>query len=86
MATTVKWTQCGQRHAYGDSFYIAEIHTDEKLTEEQILKLVGNSGRLPRAEWQKGCWKSAEIYFKGYYTITETSYGYRYEGCNPYTD
>lgn len=85
MATEVKWTQRGQRHAYGDSFYVAEIHTDEKLTEEEILKLVNNRSRLPYAEWRKH-FGNPSIYFGGYYTITPTSYGYKYEGCNPYTD
>lgn len=85
MATEIKWTQCGQRHAYGDSFYVAEIHTDEELSEEQILKLVDNRSRLPYAEWQKA-FGNPVIYFSGYYTITKTSYGYRYDGCEPFTD
>lgn len=84
MATTVKWTHCGQKHAYGDSFYEAEIHTDKELSEEEILKLVNNR-RLPYGEWSKRFGDPA-IYFGGYYTITPTSYGYKYIGCDPYTD
>lgn len=84
MAVELKWTKCGQYHAYGDSHYVCEIHTDEELTKEQILKLVKNH-RLPYAEWSKN-FGDPNVYFSGYYQISKQSYGYRYEGVDPYTD
>ena len=34
----LKWTHCGQKHAYGDSHYECEIHTQEEL-EEQLVDI-----------------------------------------------
>ena len=81
----LKWTHCGQKHAYGDSHYECEIHTQEELEEKDILLLVNNGRRLPKEEWQK---RHGDIneYFRGYYTITKTNYGYFYHGVYPYDD
>ena len=81
----LKWTHCGQKHAYGDSHYECEIHTQEELEEKDILLLVNNGRRLPKEEWQK---RHGDIneYFRGYYTIVKTSYGYFYHGVYPYDD
>lgn len=81
----LKWTHCGQKHAYGDTFRECEIHTPDTLEENDILLLVGNGHKLPKAEWQKNT-DDISIYFGGWYTITKTEYGYRYIGCEPYTD
>lgn len=81
----LKWTHCGQRHAYGDTFRECEIHTPDVLKENDILLLVGNGHKLPKAEWQKNT-GDISIYFGGWYTITKTEYGYKYVGCEPYTD
>ena len=81
----LKWTHCGQKHAYGDTFRECEIHTPDILEENDILLLVGNGHKLPKAEWQKNT-DDISIYFGGWYTITKTEYGYKYIGCEPYTD
>jgi len=81
----LKWTHCGQKHAYGDTFRECEIHTPDTLKENDILLLVGNGHKLPKAEWQKNT-DDISIYFGGWYTITKTEYGYKYIGCEPYTD
>lgn len=81
----LKWTHCGQKHAYGDTFRECEIHTPDVLEENDILLLVGNGHKLPKAEWQKNT-DDISIYFGGWYTITKTEYGYKYVGCEPYTD
>ena len=81
----LKWTHCGQKHAYGDTFRECEIHTPDVLEENDILLLVGNGHKLPKAEWQKNT-DDISIYFGGWYTITKTEYGYKYIGCEPYTD
>lgn len=83
--TELKWTHCGQKHAYGDTFRECEIHTPDVLEENDILLLVGNSHKLPKAEWQKNT-DDISVYFGGWYTITKTEYGYKYVGCEPYTD
>lgn len=81
----LKWTHCGQKHAYGDTFRECEIHTPDTLEENDILLLVGNGHKLPKAEWQKNT-DDISIYFGGWYIITKTEYGYKYIGCEPYTD
>lgn len=81
----LRWTHCGQKHAYGDTFRECEIHTPDVLEENDILLLVGNGHKLPKAEWQKNT-DDISIYFGGWYTITKTEYGYKYIGCEPYTD
>lgn len=81
----LKWTHCGQKHAYGDTFRECEIHTPDVLEENDILLLVGNGHKLPKVEWQKNT-DDINIYFGGWYTITKTEYGYKYIGCEPYTD
>lgn len=81
----LKWTHCGQKHAYGDTFRECEIHTPDVLEENDILLLVGNGHKLPKTEWQKNT-DDISIYFGGWYTITKTEYGYKYIGCEPYTD
>ena len=81
----LKWTHCGQINAYGDSHYECEIHTQEELEEKDILLLVNNGRRLPYKEWRK---RHGDIneYFRGYYIITKTNYGYFYHGVYPYDD
>lgn len=81
----VKWTHSGQYHAYGDTFRECEIHTPDTLEESDILLLVGNGNKLPKEEWKKHT-GDIMIYFTGWYTITKTDYGYKYIGCEPYTD
>ena len=81
----LKWTHCGQKHAYGDTFRECEIHTPDVLEENDILLLVGNGHKLPKAEWKENN-DDMSIYFGGWYTITKTEYGYKYVGCEPYTD
>ena len=81
---TVKWTHAGQYRPYGDTFRECEIYTDSPLSEEEILSLAKNGSKLPKEEWKKS--NDICIYFTGWYTITKTDYGYKYVGCEPYTD
>ena len=79
------WKHRGQKHAYGDSHYECEIHTEQELSDEDILDLTQERGRLPYNEWKKKV-SNINEYFKGYYTIEKTSYGYFYHGVYPYDD
>ena len=79
------WKHRGQRHAYGDSHYECEIHTKQELSDNDILQLTKETGRLPYEEWKKRTGNISD-YFKGYYTITKTDYGYYYHGVYPYDD
>ncbi len=81
----LKWTHAGQYHPYGDTYRECEIHTNEDIPEKDILLLVKNGSKLPKEEWQKGT-GDIMVYFTGWYTITKTDYGYKYIGCEPYTD
>lgn len=81
----LKWTHAGQYRPYGDTFRECEIHTPDTLEDSTILNLVHNGHKLPKEEWQKNT-GDAMIYFTGWYTITKTDYGYKYVGCEPYTD
>lgn len=81
----LKWTHCGQYHAYGDTFRECEIHTPDTLEGQTILNLVHNGSKLPKEEW-KNHTGDIMVYFTGWYTITKTDYGYKYIGCEPYTD
>ena len=81
----LKWTHCGQYHAYGDTYRECEVHTPDVLEEKDILLLVDNRGKLPKKEWEKRT-LDMMTYFRGWYTITKTDYGYKYIGCEPYTD
>lgn len=78
------WQHCGQKNPYGDSHYECEIHTNQELSDEDILDLTDEKGRLPYKEWKK-C-DDINDYFKGYYTIKKTDYGYYYHGVYPYDD
>lgn len=81
----LKWLKHGQTRPYGDSHYICEIHTQDEMSDEEILKITREVGRLPYKEWKE---RSGNIvdYFKGYYTIEKTDYGYLYKGVYPYDD
>jgi hypothetical protein len=81
----LKWLRHGQQRPYGDSYYDCEIHTDEEMTDEEILKITKETGRLPKEEWDKRK-NNIGDYFRGYYTIEKTSYGYLYHGVYPYDD
>lgn len=81
----LNWTHVGQYGPYGDTYRECEIHTPDTLDEKNILELVHNNGKLPKEEWQKGT-GDIMVYFTGRYTITKTDYGYKYIGCEPYTD
>lgn len=80
----LNWVHRGQKHAYGDSHYICEIHTQDIIPEKDLLLLVGNT-RLPYNVWKERINSAAE-YFKGYYTLEKTTYGYLYHGVYPYDD
>ena len=81
----LKWLEHGQRHSYGDSHYTCEIHTEDEMTDSEILSITKEEGRLPYEEWKKRR-NNINDYFKGYYTIEKTSYGYLYKGVYPYDD
>ena len=81
----LKWLEHGQRHSYGDSHYTCEIHTEDIMTDNEILFITDEKGRLPYEEWKKRIGNMSD-YFKGYYTIEKTSYGYLYKGVYPYDD
>lgn len=81
----LKWTHAGQYRRYGDTFRECEIHTPDTIDEKDILLLVRNGNKLPKEEWDKGV-GDINTYFRGWYTITKTDYGYKYVGCEPYTD
>ena len=83
---TLNWVHSGQYHPYGDTFRECEIHTNEIIDEKDILIMVNNGSKLPKEEWKKNHLNSACIYFRGWYTIEKTNYGYKYIGCEPYTD
>lgn len=82
----LKWTHVGQYHPYGDTFRECEIHTPDTLSEEDILFLVQEIHKLPKQLWEIKSKDDIYVYFTGWYTITKTSYGYKYVGCEPYTD
>jgi hypothetical protein len=79
------WKHRGQKHPYGDLHYECEIHTEQELSDEDILDLTGERGRLPYKEWKDKI-SNIDDYFKGYYTIQKTQYGYFYHGVYPYDD
>ena len=81
----LKWLEHGQRSSYGDSHYTCEIHTKEEMTDGEILDITKEKGRLPYEEWKKRR-NNISDYFKGYYTIEKTNYGYLYHGVYPYDD
>ena len=81
----LKWLEHGQRRSYGDSYYICEIRTKEEMTNDEILSITKEEGRLPYEEWKKRRNNICD-YFKGYYTIEKTDYGYLYHGVYPYDD
>lgn len=80
----LKWLRRGQQHPYGDSYYDCEIHTTEEMSDEEILKITKETGRLPYEQWKNH--KTMDEYFRGYYTIIKTNYGYLYKGVYPYDD
>lgn len=79
------WKKHGQIRPYGDNHYDCEIHTKEELSDADILQLTKETGRLPYEEWKKRR-NNISDYFKGYYTIEKTDYGYFYHGVYPYDD
>lgn len=81
----LKQLEHGQRHSYGDSYYTCEIHTKEEMTDDEILSITKEKGRLPYEEWKKRR-NNINDYFRGYYTIEKTNYGYLYKGVYPYDD
>lgn len=82
----LKWVKRGQYRPYDDMHYICEIHTEEEIPEKDILLLVENGRRLPKAEWNIRSKQCFDDIFRGYYTIEKTDYGYRYYGVDPYDD
>lgn len=81
----LNWTKCGQMHAYGDTYRICEIITNEELEESKILELIRNGKKL-RKDIFDSTKKTMIQYFTGYYTIEKTIYGYLYTGVEPYDD
>lgn len=81
----LNWTHVGQYNPYGDTHRICEVHTDENLDEKDILSLVHNGEKLPKQEWKQYN-NNILTYFRGYYVLEKTPYGYLYHAVEPYTD
>lgn len=82
---TLNWTHVGQYHPYGDTHRICEIETSKELSEEEILLLVRNCFKLSKKEFDEKELTAGE-YFRGYYTLEKTEYGYLYHAVEPYND
>lgn len=82
----LNWTHVGQYHAYGDTYRECEIHTPDILEDNEVLLLVQEKHKLPKEEWKVKSQNDIMVYFRGWYTIDKTDYGYKYIGCEPYDD
>lgn len=80
----IKWVHSGQYYPYGDTYRVAEITCVNELAEATILKLCHNNGKLRKDVFYNSNLNMSE-YFRGYYTIEKTRYGYTYIGVEPYT-
>ena len=81
----LKWIERGQRCYRSNAYYTCEIYTEDEMADDEILFITNEKGRLPYEEWKKRK-NNINDYFKGYYTIEKTSYGYLYKGVYPYDD
>lgn len=81
----LNWTKCGQLHAYGDTHRVCEIHTKEEIPENDLLLLVKNGSKMEKSKFDNTM-KDMATYFRGYYTLQKTDYGYLYHAVEPYTD
>ena len=82
----VKWVHVGQYRPYGNTFRIAEIHTELTLEKSDILKLVNHDGTPSYEEYKALPNATVLDYFRGWYFIEKTTYGYLYKKEEPYTD
>ena len=82
-------THAGQYNAYGDSFYVYEVHVEGKCTKKEVLdycfKKISKRKVQSKEEWSKAHGDAGK-YFAGYYELIKTDYGYKYTVCSPYTD
>ena len=67
---------------WGDDYNNGTLILADRYTTSNA---VHQTVKLPKEEWQKGT-GDIMVYFTGWYTITKTDYGYKYIGCEPYTD
>ena len=81
----LNWTHVGQYNPYGATYRVCEIHTSEELNDADICLLVGNKTKPSKAAWDAKD-LTAEEYFRGWYKVEKTDYGYLYTECEPYTD
>jgi hypothetical protein len=81
----IECLHAGQDGPYSDMRYHIKVYLEENEnpTIDEVLKVCDNGSRLPKSEWS---WKTPEIYFRGWYTLYKTDYGYEYYGYNPYDD
>ena len=84
--TQVTWTHVGQYRLYGDTFRVAEIHTDCELSTAEILTLVNNGNAPSKEEYDALPNATAADYFRGWYFIERMPYGYKYTKQEPYDD
>lgn len=82
----VRWTHLGQYRPYGDTFRVAEIHCEGELSKDEILAAVDNGNVPSREEYEALPNATASDYFRGWYFLEHTSYGYKYTKQEPYTD
>lgn len=83
----VNWVHVGQYNPYGDTFRVAEIRTDEELSTDEILKAVGNGDVPSREEYEANEPNNTMgDYFRGWYFLERTPYGYKYTKQEPYDD
>lgn len=87
---TFKNTHCGQKKAYGDSFYEYEISSALPAAEVEQVCATKIYKAMPESEWlieyrKPGC--SMEHAFRSHYKFQKRGDGkYFYQVCNLYTD
>lgn len=71
----------GQYRRYGDFYRVWDINDPDASPDEILAHFFKDKQPLPNAAEF-----SANYYFRGYYKLVKTEYGYRFTICEPYCD
>lgn len=80
----------GQYRRYGDYYRVWDINDPDASPDEILAHFFKDGQPLPNAaEFSAKTWKGGSdpaYYFRGYYKLVKTEYGYRFTICEPYCD
>lgn len=86
----IVYVHSGQYRRYGDFYRVWDINDPDASPDEILAHFFKDKQPLPNAAEFSAKTRKGDFdigyYFRGYYKLDKTEYGYRFTICEPYCD